>query len=190
MKTLQQFIDGLCAIPEKGFTHEDVGRYLMECPVDPDSMERYLRYEPTHYTRNLVYKCALFELLAICWDVGQVSRIHNHQGQNCWMSVPVGRLAVQNYEVVSQDEARGFCELRPANRLEMAPGHPSFVEPEMPVHAVLNLPEYGQRATSLHVYSRPYDHCLVYDLAGKTYRDVPLFYDSEYGEPNPLVGVP
>jgi cysteine dioxygenase len=190
MKTLQQFIDGLCAIPEKSFTHEDVGRYLMESPVDPGSMERYLRYEPTHYTRNLVYKCDIFELLAICWDVGQVSRIHNHQGQNCWMSVPVGRLSVQNYEVVSQDEARGFCELRPANRLEMTPGHPSFVEPEMPVHAVLNLPEYGQRATSLHVYSRPYDHCLVYDLAGKTYRDVPLFYDSEYGEPNPLVGVP
>jgi cysteine dioxygenase len=186
MKTLQQFIDGLCAIAPRDFEHDVVGRYLQENPVDPDSMGAYLRYEPTHYTRNLVYKCEQFELLALCWDVGQRSRIHNHQGQNCWMSVPVGRLAVQNYEVVRQDASRGFCELREANRLEMVPGRPSFVEPEMPVHAVLNLPEYGQRATSLHVYSFPYDHCLVYDLERKTYQDVPLFYDSEYGTPTPL----
>ena len=186
LKSLQQFIDGLCAIAGPDFTHPNVGRYIQDNPVDPGSMDAYLRYEATHYTRNLVYKCAQFELLALCWDVGQRSRIHNHQGQNCWMSVPVGRLAVQNYEVVSQDESKGFCELRPANRLEMVPGRPSFVEPEMPVHAVLNLPEYGQRATSLHVYSYPYDHCLVYDFERKTYQDVPLFYDSEYGTPNPL----
>jgi hypothetical protein len=68
----------------------------------------------------------------------------------------------------------------------MDAAHPSFVEPELPVHAVLNLPEYGQRATSLHVYSRPYDHCLVYDLQNRTYMDVPLFYDTVYGERLPL----
>lgn len=184
-KTLQQFIDGLCAIGERDFVPDVVARYVMDSPVDPLTLEPHLRYEPTHYTRNLVYKCDLFELLTVCWEVGQASRIHNHQGQNCWMAVPVGRLAVQNYEVVHQDESRGSCELRAANRLEMDPDRPSFVEPEMPVHAVLNLPEYGQRATSLHVYSRPYDHCLIYDLAGKTYCDVPLFYDTEYGVPNP-----
>lgn len=184
--TLDDFIDGLCAIPEPEFTPERVSGFMGSTPVDPASLQRYLRYEPTHYTRNLIYKCQLFELMAVCWDVGQASRIHNHQGQNCWMAVPIGRLAVQNYEVVREDAARGFCELREANRLVMDPGHPSFVEPELPVHAVLNLPEYGQRATSLHVYSRPYDHCLVYDLQNKTYMDVPLFYDSVYGQPTPL----
>ena len=186
MATLQAFIDGLCRIPEAEFTPGGVASYIASSPVDPDSLARYLCYEPTHYTRNLIYKCELFELMAICWDVGQASRIHNHQDQNCWMAVPVGRLAVQNYEVVSQDPTRGYCELREANRLVMDAAHPSFVEPELPVHAVLNLPEYGQRATSLHVYSRPYDHCLVYDLQNKTYMDVPLFYDTVYGERLPL----
>jgi cysteine dioxygenase len=183
--TIDQFVSGLCAIPEAEFQPETVSRYLAENPVDPGSMQRYLCYEPTHYTRNLIHKCDWFELLAICWDVGHVSRIHNHQGQNCWMAVPVGRLAVQNYEVVRQDE-QGFCELREANRLEMDPTHPSYVEKELPVHAVLNLPEYAQRAVSLHVYSYPYDHCLVYDLEKKSYMDVPLFYDSVYGERLPL----
>jgi hypothetical protein len=27
--------------------------------------------------------------------VGQVSRIHNHREQNCWMVTPIGRLRVQ-----------------------------------------------------------------------------------------------
>ncbi|HET8645409.1 MAG TPA: cysteine dioxygenase family protein [Vicinamibacteria bacterium] len=185
MKTIEQFVEGLCAIPEPAFTPEAVSAFIAASPVDPASLQRFLRYEATHYTRNLIHKCDLFEVMAICWEVGQGSRIHNHQGQNCWMAVPIGRLAVQNYEVVRMDDA-GFCELREANRLEMDPAHPSYVEPELPVHAVLNLPEYGQRATSLHVYSHPYDRCLVYDLQARSYMEVPLFYDSVYGEPTPL----
>jgi hypothetical protein len=46
---------------------------------------------------------------------------------------------------------------------------------------VLNPLEYGERATSLHVYSRPYDRCLVYRKEDSTYCSVPLFFDTEYG---------
>jgi len=28
----------------------------------------------SHYTRNLIYKCELFEVMAICWEIGHVSR--------------------------------------------------------------------------------------------------------------------
>ena len=186
MVSIEQFVAGLDGMAQSEFTLEGVAAYLAATRVDPDTLSAYLRYEPTHYTRNLVHKSERFELIAICWEVGQASRIHNHQGQNCWMSVPIGRLAVQNYEVVRIDPAARLCELREANRLEMDPDHPSHVEREMPIHSVLNLPEYGQRATSLHVYSYPYDRCLVYDLARKSYCEVPLFYDSEYGKPTPL----
>jgi predicted metal-dependent enzyme (double-stranded beta helix superfamily) len=185
MATIDGFIAGLNAIPEAEFTIPKVAAYIESTPVDPDSLAPYLRYQPTHYTRNLIHKSSLFELLAICWDVGQVSAIHNHQGQRCWMAVPVGRLAVQNYEVVRADD-KGFCELREADRLVMEPGHPAYVEPTTPIHSVLNLPEYGQRAVSLHVYSHPYDRCLVYSLEKRSYCEVPLFYDSEYGRPTAL----
>jgi cysteine dioxygenase len=184
MPSIDDLIAGLVRIPEGGFTVPAVGRYIADNPVDPASLQKYLYYEPTHYTRNLIHKCALFELLAVCWETGQSSPVHNHQGQSCWMAVPIGRLAVQNYELVRSDD-EGFCELRLADRLVMDPGHPSFVDPEEPIHAVLNLPEYGQRATSLHIYSRPYDRCLVYAPEQNAYREVPLFYDSEYGRRTP-----
>ena len=181
-KTIDEFVQGLCAIDKEAFTIPRVDRYLKETPVDPSSLAPYLFYNPERYTRNLIYKCDLFELLTICWDEGQGSSIHNHQNQNCWMAVPIGRLLVQNYEVVRIDQTTGFCELKIANRLVMDPERPSSVDPEMPVHAVLNLPEYRQRATSIHVYSRPYDHCLVYSLSQKSYQSKALRYDSEYGQ--------
>ena len=183
MLAIEAFTEGLCRIPEAEFTHEAVEAYLRDHRVDPASLAPHLHYAATHYTRNLIYRCPLFELMAICWDVGQASRIHNHAGQRCWMAVPIGRLAVQNYEVVRMDAATGFCELREADRLEMDQGHPGRVRDEQPIHAVLNLPEYSAPATSLHVYSRPYDRCLVYDLKQKTCTDVPLFFDTEYGKP-------
>ena len=65
-------------------------------PVDPESLEQYLFWNAQHYTRNLIDKTPLYELLAICWEVGMRSSIHNHKDQNCWMAAPVGRLTVQN----------------------------------------------------------------------------------------------
>ena len=184
MPSIDDFVEGLCRIREEDFTVPGVARYMEENRVDPASLGKYLYYEPTHYTRNLIYKCELFELLALCWDAGQASPVHNHQGQNCWMAVPIGRLAVQNYDLVRADD-QGFCELRLANRVAMDPGHPSFVDPAEPIHAVLNLPEYAAHATSLHVYSKPYDRCLVYAPEKAAYWEVPLFYDSEYGRRTP-----
>lgn len=180
MVTIDAFVAGLARIPERGFTVPEVARFMHDHPVDPASLAPYLIYEPTHYTRNLIHKTELFELLAVCWEKGQSSPVHNHQGQSCWMAVPIGRLAVQNYALVRGDD-QGFCELSEADRVVMDPGHPSYVDPDEPIHSVLNLAEYGQRATSLHVYSRPYDRCTVYAPDRNAYWEVPLFYDSEYG---------
>jgi len=188
MASIDEFVTGLAALPATEFTTDRVEDYLRETLVDPRTLQPYLNFASTHYTRNLVYRCPLFELMTICWDVGQVSRIHNHAGQQCWMAVPVGKLDVQNYEVVETDRKSGYCRLREANRFVMDPQHPGHVAAELPVHAVLNPPEYGQRAASLHVYSRPYDRCLVYSLENNSYMEVPLFFDTEFGKAVPGQG--
>jgi cysteine dioxygenase len=183
MPRIEEFVAGLCRIREQDFTVPAVADFLRGNPVDSASLEPYLHFAKTHYTRNLIYRCPLFELIAICWEVGQMSRIHNHHDQNCWMSVPIGRLTVQNYVLIRGEDVPGHCELIESDRLVMDPENPAFVDPGKPIHSVLNLPEYNQRAVSLHVYSRPFDHCLVYSLRDKTCLEVPLFYDTEYGHP-------
>ena len=113
-------------------------RFLEENPVDPATLDRYLFWDAQHYTRNLIHKTPLYELVAICWDIGQISSIHNHRDQNCWMSAPIGRLMVQNYRVLEQDLKRGSCRLEKTDAVEMNREHPCAVDPLAPVHKVYN----------------------------------------------------
>ena len=178
---IDQFITGLRSIPEEDFHVGPVYDYLKSNPVNPESLESYLFFSRNHYTRNLIFKNELFELMAICWEVGQASQIHNHHNQNCWMAIPLGKLRVQNFRVVDQNDAAWFCHLEPTNAFDIHQRMPAEVDPEEPVHQVLNLAEFNERAVSLHIYSRPFDRCLVYCKETNEYREVPLHYTSEYG---------
>ena len=183
--TVDEFVTKLSAIAPRDFTIPRVLEFTKDNPVKPDTLSPYLFYANSHYTRNLIFKCELFEVMAICWEIGQVSRIHNHRGQNCWMTAPIGRLRVQNFEVRNRDESSGTCALLPTDHYDMDASNPGVVQPEQPVHQVQNLPEFGERATSIHIYSYPYSTCEVYLMDRGTYSDVPLHYSSEYGKLSP-----
>jgi predicted metal-dependent enzyme (double-stranded beta helix superfamily) len=178
---IDQFKTRLSAIPESEFTLENVLNFLKEHPVAPGSLSPYLYFSDEHYTRNLIHKTPLFELIAVCWDKGQKSVIHNHCNQKCWMAIPYGRLMVHNFAVVKKDPAQGYCELKSSAQFELSPTSPGEVDPEEPIHQVLNLPSYDCRAVSLHVYSKPFDTCEAYYLKEKRYEIIPLTNTSEYG---------
>jgi hypothetical protein len=72
--------------------------------------------------------------------------------------------------------------LEAAESFDIDKGKPTEVDPSEPVHQVLNLSEFGTRAASLHLYSRPFDSCRVYSLMENHYREVPLHYSSRYGK--------
>ena len=179
---IQKFADEIAAIPVAEFTHDRVLRFVRENVVDASSLTPYLWFSEEHYTRNLILKTDLFELIAVCWEVGQKSAIHNHRDQNCWMAIPYGRLQVHNFSLIKKDPSSGFCELRSSGQIEINPTNPTEVDPEEPIHQVLNLPSFQSKAISLHVYSRPFNTCEVYDLKEKRYTDVPLVNTSEFGK--------
>src|SRR5664280_1355085 len=118
--SVQQFIEALRKLKEDDFTGVNgTLRYLRENSVDPESLAPYLFWNPQHYTRNLIDKTDLYELLAICWEVGQGSSVHNHRDQNCWMAAPVGKLLVENFHVGFQDIEAGKCQLVASNTVEL-----------------------------------------------------------------------
>jgi predicted metal-dependent enzyme (double-stranded beta helix superfamily) len=179
---IQDFVAKLRCCRDNDFVNVPyVHQLLRQNPIEAKSIEPYLIWDPQHYTRNLIDKTSLYELIAICWDVGQISSIHNHKDQNCWMAVPVGRLLVQNYRVVRQDVQAGTCDLQPTDVIEMNPANPCAVDPAHPVHKVYNPAEFCERAVSVHVYSRPYDSCLVYSDELHRCGEIKLSYTSEYG---------
>jgi len=182
MISIDKLISGLKAISDDEFTCDNVYTFLGDNPVKVDSIEKYFFWSPTFYTRNLIYKDDRFEMMAICWEKGQESKVHNHSEQKCWMMVPVGKLLGQNFAVDEMDESRGYCRLRETETFELSDCLAAKVELEEPIHQILNLAEYDERAVSIHIYSRPFSSCLSYCRDTHTYKEVPLFYTSIDGK--------
>lgn len=184
MKTvkIENLIEGLREIPDEEFKCDNVYQFLAENPVDIRSIAPYFFWSERFYTRNLIYKDERFELLAVCWESGQVSRIHNHDDQMCWMTVPVGKLRGQNFRAVEIDEAKGFCKLEETDRFDLSDCLAAKVELEEPIHQILNLPEFESRAVSIHIYSKPFNSCLSYCRETDTFKTVPLYYTSIKGK--------
>jgi cysteine dioxygenase len=182
--SIQDFVVELRKFSEKAFVDtRKLLEFLQHTGVEADTLKPYLTWDRQHYTRNLIDKTPLYELIAICWEEGQVSSVHNHRDQNCWMAVPIGRLMVENFHLVSQDVDRGRSQLTPTDTVEMNPTHPCAVDPADPVHRVVNPKQFGERAVSLHIYSRPFDSCVVYSPEQGTCGVIKLHYTTKFGKP-------
>ena len=169
-------------IPDEEFKCDNVYQFLGENPVDVDSISPLFFWSEKFYTRNLIYKDERFELMVLCWEKGQVSKIHNHADQMCWMTVPFGKLRGQNFRAVEIDEEKGFCRLEETDRFDLSDCLAAKVELEEPIHQILNLAEFDERAVSLHIYSKPFDKCLSYCRETDTFKEVNLCYASIRGE--------
>jgi len=181
--SIDALVQGLRGLPAGAFdTVEAPLAFLQAHPVDAATLAPYLFWDAQHYTRNLIDKTDLYELMAICWEVGMKSSIHNHKDQNCWMAAAMGRLAVHNYRVLEEDLTAQHCDIVETDVVEISPAHPVAVDPLNPVHDVRNLREYGERAVSLHLYSRPFDSCVVYSIEQHSCGEIGLRYTSMYGK--------
>lgn len=179
--SIDDFVRELERLPEATFAQEAT-EVVRTHALEPRSLEPYAFFSARHYTRNLIFKNDLFELLALCWEPGQMSSIHNHRDQQCWMLMGQGELENQNYRVHDRDEVRRTCRLEPTSVLRITRDTPMAVDPVEPVHQVRNLEAWGRRALSVHLYSRPFDSCEVYCPERGIYMDVKLTYWSMYGK--------
>jgi len=95
------------------------------------------------------------------------------------------RVRVQNFRVDERDAQCGTCHIVPTDTYDMDAEHPAYVNPLQPVHQVLNLAEFNQRAVEHPRVLEAVRHLREYQREKGTYADVPLHYTSEYGKLNP-----
>lgn len=173
--TLDRLIDDLKSFSARGFPAADVRGYLSESLIEPAALAPYLYHSDKHYTRNLVHKDPDFEILVICWGPGQRAPIHGHEGELCFARVELGKLRFSNYAARSEEPVRLELVGPPID------GTIGFLDGPADIHAVENPPEFGGNAASLHVYSKPYGECDVYESERGPRRRVQLAYDSIQG---------
>ena len=135
-----------------------VARILGEYAERHDDWKRYAMFDADCYTRNLVERNEHYEMLVLCWNVGQKSPIHNHAGQNCWMGVLEGEI---EETLFTPSVESGEGPLIEGKSRVYTRGRVGFINDDVALHRVR--PVAGHRGISLHLYSKPIDECLVYD---------------------------
>jgi cysteine dioxygenase len=191
--TVEKFVDGLRELSQGVITKQAMYDYLVTWEIRPQDLERYKLWLPDRHTRNKIFRNDMMECMLICWPVGSITPLHTHNGQLGWMTMLEGKLVVENHRKIDcnrpeNQQVVGMDCLAGATRIEMkhqstelcVPGGPlNTVDKKQTIHRIKNLPEWNERAVSLHVYSRPIDSCVVFDIDAQRCFRRDLKYDKE-----------
>ena len=187
------FVDGLRKLSEGVITKQKIYDYLVGYEIRDDDLKTFENWLPDRHTRNKIFRNEMIECMLICWPAGAITPLHTHNGQLGWMTMIRGKLIVDNYRKIDcnrpeNQQVVGMDCLAGATRIEMqalgtelcVPGGPlNTVDKTQTIHRIRNLAEWNEPAMSMHIYSRPIDSCVVFDIeAGHCFRR-DLKYDNE-----------
>ena len=197
--SIDDFIARLRSFEQSLITRDRVLDLCSSVEIKNSSLDPYVFFDDKFYTRNLIYRDDLFEVMTICWQPGQKTAVHTHNGQLCWMITQRGNLAVVDYKwlgcdhpeyqnVVGIDCVAGseHTKLEVIREVEASAGGPVVTADKLQtIHRLYNLSADTERAISIHVYSRPIDSCVAFDMESQRCYRRQLGYFSKYGEVKP-----
>jgi len=193
--TVEDLIANLVSLKRDLITSDIVSRCVAATPIPVEALKDYIWWCDEFYTRNLIYRDELFEVMTICWKPGQKTAIHTHNGQLGWMTVPQGEVVVENYHhercnapenqnVVNIDCLGGATEihLEKIGSLQCSDSSGvAIVNKLQSIHRIVNSDRADAGCVSLHIYSKPFDSCIAFDLERqRCFRRV-LSYFSRFG---------
>ncbi len=154
---LDTLVDQLESCLAKGERGKPVVKLLEDYAKQHQDWRRLALFSEHNYARNLVAKSEHFHLIVICWGPGQVSPIHNHEGQSCWMAVLDGQMEEIHYP--RPDEVQPG-PLEPRKSCIFERGQVAYINDDIALHVVKSAGD--QPGVSLHLYSKGYDFCNIY----------------------------
>jgi predicted metal-dependent enzyme (double-stranded beta helix superfamily) len=127
------------------------------------------------YSRTLLHKSDLFEILVLRWQPGCSSAIHDHGGAHCWFAVAQGTMKIENYLRYDSGDVPGFARIGLEGREELDPGAIDYRQDDVHLHRCI---AGDGPVTTLHVYARPIEHFHGFDERAQTCYDVTPTYDA------------
>jgi cysteine dioxygenase len=175
-------------------TRDSVLDFCDGVQISDSSLQPYVYFDDKFYTRNLIYRDDLFEVMTICWQPGQKTAVHTHNGQLCWMLTQRGAIEVVDYKwlgcdhpefqnVVGIDCLAGsdHTKVERVREVEACAGGPVVTADKLQtIHQLFNLSE---PTVSIHIYSRPIDSCVAFDMEKQHCYRRQLAYFSKHGQP-------
>ncbi len=193
-RRIDDFVQLLRGFTPETLTSASVLEVCRDTELDDSSLAPYVHWNDALYTRNLIYRDDLFEVMAVCWQKGQKTVLHTHNGQLGWMMVNRGIAEVTNFKWQGCNAAEGQnvggldC-IAGATEIHLSREHVETCGRGGEVNAIDRARTIHQVAVvgaepvvSVHIYSRPIDSCVAFDLeAGRCYRRQ-LRYYSKFGD--------
>jgi cysteine dioxygenase len=134
----------------------DLRRFISTVKPERSEIEPYVLFTEERYARNLIYKCADFECLVLCWRPGQRSPIHDHANSICAVYTLDGLLSADNYRKMSNGHIRAdYSE-------DFKPGSVLTIQ-TAEIHQVSNLQDTTD-LISLHFYLGPLENSFLYSV--------------------------
>ncbi len=143
--------------------------------ITPEEMDTYSFFKDDVYTRNCVSRNEDYELIALCWPVGQVTAIHGHDNQECWVKVVAGTFEEIIYKYDSENN-----RMVEESKHILQEHNLAHIDDENLFHSLRNISD--QKAISLHLYIKPINSCEVYNKKDGNLVVRNLSYFSEKGE--------
>lgn len=141
--------------------------------VTRDSLDPFLHWSDKKYTRNCIIRTKEFELLAICYEDGQATPIHDFDFHEAWIHPIEGRLKEERF--------RRSLKLNATEKVSSVT-MPNGAFTYMDEIAILRYSNVNRgRSISLNLYTPPVEQWRVYSEDSLTSTLVPLSYDSAYG---------
>lgn len=198
-RSLDELVTRLRGLAAAEFTHDRLDDILGGRPIREGTWQPRVRFRDDKYARHLIHREELFEVMLLCWKPGQLSPVHNHQGNSGWVRVLRGRMeethwsppdwvvagvpmpgASDTFDIDEDGVGHGLVLRKSAHLVHVAGPAVCSVDRARPIHRLGNPKQHAgdEPAVTLHVYSRPHDACLTFDVDASTCRRVDLAYDS------------
>lgn len=140
----------------------------MEMPIA--EFEKHATWSETCYTRNCIAENEDFELILLCWEKGQITAIHDHGGEECWVYFVDGEFR----EHIYTEDKNG--ELDIVKTTNTKPGDVAYMIDFMGFHNLEN--RSNKRSMTLHLYAKPIKNCNVYDSEKNEFINKEMSYDN------------
>lgn len=148
---------------------EEQGRILRNINIPTSEFLEFASWTDECYTRNCIARCDKFEFILLCWDGNCKTKIHDHNGQDCWVYQVKGNLVETRFNGSEEN-------LEVSHKAKLNPGDLSYMNDRMGYHRIENPDD--SRAMTLHVYANPITQCQVFNEDTAVFETAHMEYDT------------
>lgn len=164
-KNIDEVIAGLTELTKNKTKTSDILRDEVRSFMNSyngDDWKQYALYDETCYTRNRIYidPEERFELIILCWNISQMTPIHNHPESQCFFKLLQGEIHERSYEIPKKNKPRKMKEI--GTMLYNKIGETGYIDDGMGVHLVENLSP-SEVCVTMHLYAPVYKNVRCYD---------------------------